>query len=487
MAFFKRTLALLLLLILVLFTSSFILAQEEESHTVGLELVVEGLTSPVVLTSAGDDSGRLFIVDQAGTIRILDEQGQLLEQAFLDLTTQMVPLMPDYDERGVLGLAFHPDYANNGRFFVYYTGPLMDDAPAGWDHSNIVAEFTVSADDPNLADLGTQRIILRINQPQFNHDAGQITFGPDGYLYVPIGDGGGGNDTDVGHTPEIGNAQDLSNLHGSILRLDVDGDFPYVIPSDNPFVGDDGMADEIYAYGLRNPFGLFFDTGGNNELYVADAGQELYEEIDVITAGGNYGWNIKEGLHCFDPDNPEQAPESCETTGANGEALIDPIIEYGHDKGIVVVGGIVYRGSAIPDLEGHLIFGSYAESFDSSEGLLFTAEGSGEMWTMSDLQVAGNEGNGIGAYLLSLGRDDAGEIYLLTTQNFGPTGETGKVWRMVPSDQDSTTMTESDQPEMTEEAEAMPTTEAADQTEPTAEPAGDDDAVEPQTTEEASG
>jgi len=406
----------------------------EEDMSVGVQLVAEGLTAPVALMSANDGTGRLFIADQAGMIRILSPEGELIEQPFLDLSAQLVPFMEDYDERGLLGLAFHPDYAVNGRFFVYYTAPLEPDGPEGWDHSNIVAEVNVSPDDPNVADLNSLKVILRIDQPQFNHDAGQITFGPDGFLYIPIGDGGGGNDVDLGHTPDIGNAQDTTNLHGSILRIDVNGDAPYAIPPDNPFVGDDGVADEIWAYGLRNPFRIAFDTGGNNELYVADAGQELYEEVSIVTAGGNYGWNIKEGVHCFDPDNPEQPPAQCADTGANGEPLIDPIIEYDHSKGVVVVGGAVYRGAGIPELGGQYIFGSYALDGDEPSGLLFVATPSeeGGLWEMRELYVTGaNEEEQLGAFLLSFGVDEAGEMYVLTSRNTAPSGDTGQVWKLV--------------------------------------------------------
>src|SRR5215216_4178640 len=218
-------------------------------------MVADGLTAPFDLVSANDGTGRLFIVDQAGMIRILSPEGDLMPDPFLDLSGLIVPLKQDYDERGVLGLAFHPDFANNGRVFVYYTAPLRAEAPADWDHTNVVAEVSVSPDNPNVADLGTLKTVLQIDQPQFNHDSGHITFGPDGFLYFPIGDGGGANDTDMGHTPDLGNGQDTTNLHGSILRIDVNGDpGTYAIPPDNPFAGQDGMAQEIYAYGFRNPF-----------------------------------------------------------------------------------------------------------------------------------------------------------------------------------------------------------------------------------------
>jgi glucose/arabinose dehydrogenase len=417
-------------------------AQEEtEEYSVGVELVAEGLSAPVFLTTAPDDSGRLFVVDQAGVIRIITADGELLPEPFLDLTGQIVPLRTDYDERGVLGLAFHPDYANNGRFFVYYTAPLREDAPAGWDHTNVVAEFNVMPDNPDMADLASLKTVLQMDQPQFNHNAGHIAFGPDGYLYIPIGDGGGANDVDEGHTPDIGNAQDLTNLHGSILRIDVNGEpGQYTIPADNPFVGEgDNAADEIFAYGFRNPYHISFDRGGNGELFAADAGQDEYEEVSIVTASGNYGWNIKEGTHCFDPQNPEEAAAECPSTGANDEALIDPIIEYGHSEvGVVIVGGYIYRGTMMPDLEGYYIFGDYTSSQEGPpDGTLLWAEASeegGAMWSWGELMVAGMDNNRIGAYVLAFGEDAAGELYVMTSQSSAPAGDTGQVWRLVPGE-----------------------------------------------------
>ena len=410
---------------------------------VGLELVAEGLTAPIAIVPTNDGTDRMLIADLAGTIRVLGADGVMLEQPFLDLTGQIPELDPGYDERGLLGLALHPDYANNGRIFVFYSIPLRPEAPPDWDHTNVLGEVQVSPDDPNVADLGTLRVLLYMDQPQMNHNAGQIVFGPDGYLYVPLGDGGGGNDIDIGHTPDIGNGQDTSNLHGSIFRLDVNGEQPYAIPPDNPFVGEDSVLDEIYAYGLRNPFRITFDMGGDNALYAGDAGQELYEEVDIITAGGNYGWRIKEGTHCFDPENPEQPPAECADTGAMGEPLIDPVIEYTHRVGVVVVGGYVYRGAAIPELEGWYVFGDYAALPGQPTGVLMASQPGGEgLWPITPLEAhtapAEGEGEeheapGIGAYLLSFGQGADGELYVLTTQNSGPVGDTGKVWKIVPA------------------------------------------------------
>lgn len=414
---------------------------ESEAYSVGVQQVASGLTEPVFLTAPNDGSGRLFVVDLTGMIWIITPDGERLTTPFLDLSGQIVPLRPDYDERGVLGLAFHPDYANNGRFFVYYSTPLRDGAPAGWDHTNVLAEANVSADDPNVADLSSLKTVLQIDQPQLNHNAGHIAFGPDGFLYIPIGDGGGANDTDEGHTPDLGNGQDVTNVHGSILRIDVNGTpGEYTIPPDNPFAGQDGMAQEIFAYGFRNPYHISFDRGGNGELFAADAGQDLYEEVDLVTLGGNYGWNIKEGTHCFDPQNADVSPDQCASTGANGETLIDPIIEYSHDEvGIVVVGGYIYRGSAMPDLDGYYIFGDYSASDEAPDGTLLWAESAGEdaMWEWGELSVEGMDNNRIGAYVLGFGQDDQGELYVLTNETPGPTGETGVVWKLVPASETS--------------------------------------------------
>jgi len=415
--------------------------EEEEEYVVGVELVAEGFAAPVALTTPNDGSGRLFVVDQAGTIRIIGADGTLLPDPFLDLTSRIVPLNPDYDERGVLGLAFHPDYANNGRFFVYYSIPLREGAPEGWEHTNVVGEFAVSADNPDVADPASEKLVLQIDQPQFNHDSGHIAFGPDGFLYIPIGDGGGANDNDVGHTPDIGNAQDVTNVHGSILRIDVNGNpGEYSIPADNPFADGSAGAPEIFAFGLRNPYHISFDRGGSNELFVADAGQDVYEEVDIVTNGGNYGWNIKEGTHCFNPADPEVELDTCAATGANGEPLVDPIIEYSHeDVGVVVIGGYVYRGTALPDLEGYYIFGDYSPDF-SPNGTLLWAEASdeGPMWEWGELKVAGTPNERVGAYVLGFGQDDAGELYVLTSQGSAPTGTTGQVWKLVPASEGET-------------------------------------------------
>ncbi len=401
----------------------------------GLQLVAEGLTAPLVATMTGDGSGRLFIADQAGIIRVVGADGKLQAEPFLDLRDRMIRLNPSYDERGLLGLAFHPNFRDNGRFFVYYSAPLRPGGPAGWNHTSHVSEFKVTAGDPNRADPGSERVILQVDEPQANHNGGQIVFGPDGYLYIPLGDGGGANDVGMGHGP-LGNAQDKSVLLGKILRIDVDGGDPYGIPPDNPFVGQDERP-EVYAYGLRNPFRISFDREGSRQLFAGDVGQNQWEEVDIIVKGGNYGWHIKEGTHCFDPQRPMAEVQGCSDTGAGGEPLIDPIIEYPNAArpdglGQAVIGGYIYRGRAVPGLAGAYVFGDWNSGGGDGSIFVGTPPVSGQgPWPMAELRIANRANGRLGEFLLSFGQDEQGELYALTSQQQGPTGSTGKVYRII--------------------------------------------------------
>jgi glucose/arabinose dehydrogenase len=409
-----------------------------------VDLIAEGLTAPVALMEPPDASNRLFVVDQTGRIRIIDATGTLQSAPFLDLTSAIVQLNPDFDERGLLGLAFHPQYATNGRFYVYYSSPVRAGTPADYNHTAVISEFRVSAGDANRADIASERVLLQIPEPQFNHNGGTLAFGPDGFLYISLGDGGGGDDNGMGHVADWygandgGNGQDVeANLLGSILRIDVNSGNPYGIPADNPFVGEDGL-DEIYAYGFRNPYRMSFDAGGTGMLLVGDAGQELFEEVSVVTNGGNYGWNVKEGTHCFNTNDPETPRASCPDVGEFGEPLIDPVIEYDNAKdgsgvGIVVVGGYVYRGSDVPDLAGRYIFGDYSTSFDAAGGQVFAATVSGSgPWSFEELRF-GSTDSRLNAYVLGFGQDNEGEVYVLTSETGTPSGTTGRVWRLVMS------------------------------------------------------
>lgn len=389
-----------------------------------LDLVADGLFSPLVFIEAPDNTDRQFIVDQAGQIYIFTDSA-MVETPFLDISDRVVV----EGEKGLLGLAFHPDFASNGRFFLYYSGPLSPAGPEGWDHTNYVSEFTVAPGE-DVADPASEVVLLAMDHPQGNHNAGMLAFGPDGYLYISVGDGGGGNDNGPGHV-EDGNGQDITqNLLGSILRIDVNTPGTYQIPSDNPFVGSDGL-DEIFAYGLRNPYRFSFAPEGN--IIVADAGQELYEEINVVEAGGNYGWNIKEGMHCFDPNNPTSPPDSCATTGANGEPLIDPVIEFGNSKslsdglGNVSIGGYVYEGDDVPSLFGKYIFGVLTQDPSGMNGAVFAAERSGTAWNYDKLQIGNMPSGDLDEFVVGFGKDDDGEVYVLTNRG---TAGSGKVYKL---------------------------------------------------------
>lgn len=336
--------------------------------SINLELVVEGLTSPVALTHAGDD--RLFVVEQRGTIQII-QAGQLLAQPFLDIQARVGD---DANEQGLLGLAFHPTYAQNGRFFVDYTNN---------DGHTVISEFRVTA-NPNQADSTSERILLTINQPYNNHNGGQIAFGPDGYLYIGTGDGGSQGDP---HN----HGQNLNSLLGKILRLDVDNGEPYAIPPDNPYVAGGGRL-EIWHYGLRNPWRFSFDPL-TQDLFIADVGQNSFEEINVYAAaapsGANFGWNIMEGWACYNNAN-------CQTAG-----LIQPIAVYGRDEGCSVTGGYMYRGTANPALYGNYFFADFC--FGTIWGL-FPIGGVWNKTTVASQTLM---------QITSFGEDVNGELYVL--------------------------------------------------------------------------
>jgi glucose/arabinose dehydrogenase len=317
------------------------------------------MTSTVALTyatHAPGDPGRLFVVEQRGRILILDLATLVVKATpFLDINSRVIN--PGSTERGLLGLAFHPDYASNGLFYVNYS--------RNTDGDTIVAEYAVTA-DPDVADFNSERILLTIDQPQTNHNGGWIDFSPmDGFLYVATGDGGAGCDTGIGHTTGIGNAQDLtSNLLGKMLRIDPLGAVPYSVPGTNPFVGITGD-DEIWSYGLRNPWRASFDSL-TGDLYIGDVGQDNAEEVDfqgALSGGGeNYGWRCREGNGCPNGASACPATTGCSCPGAE-PSLTPPIHDYLHaapppptSSVCAVIGGYVYRGSAVPFLRGRYLF-----------------------------------------------------------------------------------------------------------------------------------
>lgn len=413
-------------------------APAPEGFTIRLDSVATGLDAPLGLTQPDDGTGRKFIIDQPGRVYILDEGG-LSTEPFLDISDRILELNPEYDERGLLGLAFHPDYSENGRFFVYYSAEAREETPENWDHTSHISEFRVS-DDPDRADPDSERIVLSVDEPYSNHNGGQIGFGPDGYLYIPLGDGGNAGDVDAAGEdlgrPENGNAQTIETLLGSILRIDVDSGDPYGIPEDNPFAGDVEGADEIWAYGFRNPYGMSFDLE-TGEMYVADAGQARYEEIDLVEPGGNHGWHIREGTHCFNPEDFLNPPAECPDTGQRGEPLVDPIIEYerGPESGSVVVPGVRYRGADLPSLEGTMVFADYASIRYLPTGVLYAAtpDPDGGLWPVERMVVTASpdQPTDLERFVLGVYQDLDGEMYLMTSQQGGPTGATGEVFAIV--------------------------------------------------------
>ena len=513
----------------------------EPGPTVGLETVAENLVAPVDLAQPeGDD--RRFVVDQPGRIYVLEDD-ELQEEPFLDIEDRIPELGIEngegFDERGVLGLAFHPEFEENGRFFVRYSGHRGLVTPANWSHTFVVAEFQV--DDDGQADPDSERRIMEIPQPQFNHNAGPLEFGPDGYLYIAVGDGGDADDTGPGHPRdwydenEGGAGQNVTDtMLGGMLRIDVDqeeGGKPYAIPEDNPFAevdeeedpedkkndengnndngndenedeenDDNDVADDLpkevpdiegiaeyWAWGLRNPWGMSFTEEG--ELLSADVGQLLFEIVNHVRGGGNYGWNVKEGVHCFDTDNPGQPPEECpdevpEEIGG-GEPLVDPVIEYPQEYGVqnlgsAIIGGDIYQGDDIEGLEGAYVFADWSQLFAEPLGRMYVSyppdewpddpdavpeeslqdqgqdqpffqeERWGEIWPMEELEVVADEEllrdedqqpereeeiGRLAQYVLAVEPDAEGNLYVLTQEVAEPFGDTGRVLRVVPPEE----------------------------------------------------
>ncbi|CAN5779220.1 PQQ-dependent sugar dehydrogenase [soil metagenome] len=340
---------------------------------VRLEPVVTGLNQPLDFVNASDGSGRLFIVEKGGTVRILQD-GELAAEPFLDIGDKVT----SNSERGLLGRAFAPNYADTGLFYINYTDLNGD---------TVVAEYKSS--DPATADPASETILLTIPQPEPNHNGGDLAFGPDGMLYIGTGDGGGGGD----QHGAIGNGQNLDTLLGKLLRIQVGTEVgagsSYTVPTDNPFVSTEGARPEIWAYGLRNPWRFSFDAQ-TGDLYIGDVGQNVYEEIDFQAAnspgGENYGWRVMEGFHCYNANNCDQT------------SLTLPVLEYPHSEGNSVTGGYVYRGDALPDLVGQYIYG------DFGSGRIWRAQKQGDAWTNELLLESGLN-------IASFGEDEAGELY----------------------------------------------------------------------------
>lgn len=410
---------------------------------IDIQSAAGGLAAPVWATNSPNDTTTLYVVDQQGQVVAVDlATGN--QMVVLDVSALLVPLGafgPDsFDERGLLGLAFHPDFANNGLLYTYTSQPLAGAAdystmPGGVlaNHQSVVTEWN----DPDPADPAvpvnpaSARELLRVDEPQFNHNAGSLAFDSNALLYIAFGDGGGADDVDgqdfvgapiVGHG--TGNGQNTSNPLGAILRIDPMGNNSangnYGIPASNPFIGVAGFLEEIYAYGFRNPFRMSFDLT-TGDLWVGDVGQNDIEEINVVTAGDNFGWNLKEGSFFFDPNGNADGFVTADDPGVPA-GLVDPVAEYDHDEGIAVIGGFVYRGSRHPAAQGRYVFGDFG-AFGGTGGRLFYLDAAN---AIQELSLLGR--TELGESLLGFGRDGNGEIYVLSNMTGTPFGTSGTVY-----------------------------------------------------------
>lgn len=362
--------------------------------------VNEGLTKeirPLIITGAGDGTNRLFVATQPGTIHVFENRPDVeTMKTFLDLRDRVHYNVPQHNEEGFLGLAFHPKFKDNGELFVYYTNAYENVA----DRKSIISRFRVLKDDPDRVDPASEEVLLEIAQPEWNHNGGTLVFGPDGYLYVGMGDGGFGGDPHK-------NGQNLGTLLGKVLRIDVDrrdAGLAYAVPKDNPFVDREGARPEIWAYGIRNIWRMAFDRP-TGVLWAGDVGQNLWEEIDLIEKGGNYGWNLREGMHKF--VDPKTRAEGSDPRSD----LIEPIWEYHHDVGKSITGGHVYRGAGVPELVGGYLYADFV---------------SGQVWALwydpEARRVTANRSLLTGSTpVLTFGEDDAGETYFATQE--------GGLWR----------------------------------------------------------
>ena len=410
---------------------------------VALKPVAEGLTSPLAFVPLPD--GGALIADQIGLVRVLGRDGTLADAPALSLTNRLSAINHGtFDERGLLDLALHPGFEANRRIVAVYTAPRRATAPTNYDCTLRLSEFRLPPGEPPRIDPASEKILLEVDHPYFNHNGGRIAFGPDGFLYLSVGDGGGpqGCDLGEGHAPE-GNGQNTRTLLAKILRLDVSGSdgargTAYRIPADNPFAdGRDGLP-EIYAYGVRNPWSLTVDRGGTHELWFADVGQMRWEEVNIVRKGGNYGWPLREGFDGFNRGHPELAPTSRPDAGLRGEPLVDPVAVYKNlsgwkgdpeAMGVSITGGYVYRGKALPELAGGYVFGDWTGIQGQPQGRLFVARPAenGGPWTVDLIRVGRPYG-----CVCAFGQDNDGELYVLTNGSTGLTPGRGKVWKMVP-------------------------------------------------------
>lgn len=411
-----------------------------------LQTVTSGLVAPNWGTALANDPDHLYVGDQNGALWRIDlVTGE--KEVFLDLSSRLVSLglsgADSYDERGFLGFAFHPQFTENGLLYTYTSEPADQSSdfstiPAGSspNHRSVIRELQLALASPiqSPAVILSERIVFTVDQPQFNHNGGALNFGPDNMLYIAFGDGGGADDRDgqefiggpmIGHGPN-GNGQNPANPLGSLLRIDPSGNNSgngkYGIPSDNPFVGSGTALAETYAYGFRNPFRFSFDSQ-TGTLIVADVGQNKIEEVDIVQAGGNYGWGVKEGSFRFDPNGGDAGFITDGTVAGN---FIDPVIQYDHDEGTAIIGGFMYRGKTISGLQDRYLFGDVAKT-GKGDGRIFYSDGT------SILELDLTDRDQPGFWVLGFGQDTDGELYALGNTTGMPFGTTGTVYKLIPN------------------------------------------------------
>jgi len=365
--------------------------------SVGVQIVASNIQAPTAIVFP--DNGEAWITEQSGKIRVV-QQGKLLEEPLIDLKDKLVKLNNGYEEHGLLGIALHPAFKTNKKVYLYYSVPSVQKS----NHTGVLAEYKL-AEGGSKIDRASERIILTIEEPDGNHNGGCLQFGPDGHLYVSFGDGGGQGD----EHGKIGNGQDMNTWHGKILRIDINTDSGYKVPKDNPFVGKTEVKPEIWAYGFRNPWRFSFDKA-SGQLFAGDVGQSAWEEVDIVKKGGNYGWRLMEGTHCYHPD------KGCEI-----KEMIAPIAEYHHSEGVSVTGGYVYNGSKNPQIKGKYIFADWT-------GKGYYLQQAGSKWTRGKLSFTHIADN---AKITAFGEDPSGELYVLTNTDTGPENKNGTVYRII--------------------------------------------------------
>jgi glucose/arabinose dehydrogenase len=364
--------------------------------TLKVQQIAGNLQGPTAIVFPGN--GDAWVTEQAGKIRVI-KNGKLSDAPLLDIGPKLVKLNNGYEERGLLGIALHPQFKSNKKFYLYYSVP----STKGSNHTGVLAGYSLTTD--GKVDANSGRVILTVEEPDGNHNGGCIQFGADNYLYVSLGDGGGQGDKHG----TIGNGQALDTWHGKILRIDVNTDNGYKVPNDNPFVDKAGAKPEIWAYGFRNPYRFSFDKA-TGELFAGDVGQDTWEEVDLVKKGANYGWRLTEGTHCYNP-----------ATGCDIKGITMPISEYHHREGVSVIGGYVYNGKQIPALKSKYLFADWT-------GPVYYLAKTKDVWQRGKVTLQGIQPN---VKITGFGEDPSGELYVLTNPDTGPENTKCIVYKVV--------------------------------------------------------